>query len=60
MFSKEGGDFLRVGDEIDKIYFIEEGKVEVYTEFEGNRFLIDTLGPGSVINYRAVFLKDLM
>ena len=28
------------------------------TEFENNEFLLDKLGPGSAINYRAVFLKD--
>ena len=43
---------------IDSIYFIEEGKVLVETEFEGNQFILDKLGPGSIINYRAVFLKD--
>ena len=45
---------------IDSIYFIEEGKVLVETEFEGNQFVLDKLGPGSIINYRAVFLKDQM
>ena len=45
---------------IDSIYFIEEGKVIVETEFELNKFVLDKLGPGSIINYRAVFLKDQM
>ena len=45
---------------IDSIYFIEEGKVEVSTEFEGNTFVFDTLYPGTAINYRAVFLRDTM
>ena len=45
---------------VEEIYFIEEGIVEVTTEFEMNDFTIDRLGPGSVINYRAVFLKDQM
>ena len=43
---------------IDNIYFIEQGIVEVTSEFEANEFVIDKLGPGSAINYRAVFLKD--
>ena len=34
--------------------------MEVWTQFEGNEFRMDTLGPGSVINYRSVFLRDHM
>ena len=45
---------------IDSIYFVEQGTVEVTSEFEANEFIIDKLGPGSAINYRAVFLKDQM
>ena len=45
---------------IDSIYFIEEGTVEVSTEFEGNFFVLDTLHPGTAINYRSVFLRDHM
>ena len=51
---------IDVPDLVEEIYFIEEGIVEVTTEFEMNDFTIDKLGPGSVINYRAVFLKDQM
>ena len=51
---------LNVFDSITSIYFIEEGIVEVWTNFEGNEFRMDTLGPGSVINYRSVFLRDHM
>ena len=51
---------LNVFDSITSIYFIEEGTVEVWTNFEGNEFRMDTLGPGSVINYRSVFLRDHM
>jgi CRP-like cAMP-binding protein len=41
-----------IGNEFDydKIIFVEKGQVEVYTEFEGNEFLIERLGPGAVIN----------
>ena len=51
---------LRRDSILDSIYFIEEGKVELSTEFEGNLFVIEKLGPGSVINHRAVFLRDQM
>ena len=32
--------------------------MEAYTEFEGNEFVIDVLGRGSLINYRAFLLND--
>ena len=51
---------LEQGTNIEEIYFIEEGQAEVSSEFEGNKFVLDILGPGSVINYRACFLKDQM
>ena len=51
---------LEQGTNIEEIYFIEEGQAEVSTEFEGNKFVTDVLGPGSVINYRSCFLKDQM
>lgn len=37
---------------------IEEGAVEIFTYFEGMKFVIDRLFPGSVINYRNLFLDD--
>jgi len=49
---------LHTDEIIDSILFIEEGQIEVHTEFDGNKFTIDKLGPGSAINYRAVFLRD--
>ena len=51
---------LEAGTNVEEIYFIEEGQAEVSTEFEGNKFVTDVLGPGSVINYRSCFLKDQM
>ena len=51
---------LTAETQIDSIYFIEEGKIEVSTEFDGNSFVIETLFPGTAINYRAIFLHDLM
>ena len=58
--TKEDGKVLEAGDSISEIWFIEEGQVEVTTEFEGNPFVIDVLGPGSIINFRSIFLKDQM
>ena len=55
---EKGGIVLDVDQLIEAIYFVDEGMVEVSTEFENNEFIIDKLGPGSAINYRALFLRD--
>jgi len=34
--------------------------LEVYTEFEGNEFILEILNPGSILNYRNVFTDDKM
>jgi CRP-like cAMP-binding protein len=57
---EEGSMVLKIGDEIDRIIFVERGQIEVYTEFEGNEFVIDRLGPGAVINPGSFWLGDLM
>lgn len=49
---------LHVGETVEQVYLIEEGVVKVLTMFEGNKFIIDELGPGSVINHRSFFIKD--
>ena len=51
---------LQTNNQADKIYFIEEGQVELYTSFEGNEFVIERLDRGSVINHRAFFIQDNM
>jgi len=55
-----GDEIIREGVQADSLMFIEEGVVEVYTEFEGNTFLLENLEQGSVINPRAFFVEDLM
>jgi len=47
-------------EESDRILIVISGVLEVYTEFEGNEFIIDRLKPGSILNYRLVFTDDLM
>jgi len=44
----------------DAIYFVESGSIIVFTTFEGNEFILDTLQAGSIINQKAFFLKDVM
>lgn len=39
---------------------LQYGELDVYTEFEGNSFKIDTLYQGSVINHRQFIMSDVM
>lgn len=44
----------------DNLCFVQSGSIAVYTTFEGNEFIMDIIPPGSIINYRAFFLQDMM
>ena len=39
---------------------MQTGIVEVFTEFEGHEFIIERLGPRSVINPNNIFVEDFM
>jgi CRP-like cAMP-binding protein len=49
---------FKPGDNMNTIQLIEVGVVEIYTYFEGKKFIIERLFRGSVINYRNLFLDD--
>ena len=51
---------IRPGDNADNLIIVVQGVIEVYTEFEGNKFALEHLGAGSIINYRSFFMGDLM
>ena len=51
---------LKRGDDTTSFYIVEHGCLEVFTEFEGNEFIIERLPTGSVLNYRVVFTEDRM
>lgn len=42
------------------MYIIEYGELEVFTECEGNEFIIERLPTGSVLNWRSIFTADNM
>ena len=60
VFYERGTIILKEQEVVKTVMFIEHGMVEVYTEFEGNEFLIDRLYEGSVINYRTFLMDDIM
>lgn len=49
---------LRERDRSKYIIFIVSGCVEVRTELDGNQFLLDTLGRGSIIHHRSFMLEE--
>ena len=51
---------IKPGDHADNLIFVVRGIIEVYTIFEGNKFIVEHLGPGSIINNRTFFMGDLM
>jgi CRP-like cAMP-binding protein len=51
---------FKENDLAKSLVFIDHGVLEVYTEFEGNEFIIDNLHPGSCINSRAFLMEDTM
>ena len=57
-FYEEGDLILRQNEKADCIIMIQSGCCEVFTQFEGNEFIIDRLYPGSVINHRALIMED--
>lgn len=57
---EKGQSLLREGSNATGILIVEKGCIEVYTEFEGNQFILDRLYPGSVINHRAFLMGDVM
>ena len=54
----EGDIIQNPGDSTKSLYFIQEGIVEVYADFDGHHFVIERLHRGSIINYRNWFNED--
>jgi CRP-like cAMP-binding protein len=59
-FIEMGSVFLKEGDNVDSIFIVVSGTLEIFTSFEGNDFVIDRLHRGSVLNYRVIFNEDKM
>ena len=57
---EDGYNFIKPGDLSNELYIIEFGNVEIYTYFEGNKFVLEYLSSGSIINYRAFLMNDIM
>ena len=47
-------------DDTKDIFIVASGCLELYTEFEGNEFIIERLEQGAILNYRVIFTEDEM
>ena len=50
---------LKQFEGIDSILIIMHGQVEIYTEMEGNEFVIERLNKGSIINHNMFLMDDV-
>ncbi|CAI2377400.1 unnamed protein product [Moneuplotes crassus] len=57
-FCKKGEIIQKVDEEATTMYILINGIVEIYTQFEGNNFVLERLWKGSVINYRTFWVKN--
>lgn len=49
---------LKENDENESIYVVEYGYLEVFSTFDGHEFVIDFLGPGTILGHRSCFTDD--
>lgn len=59
-YYEPGRILYRKGDQVDCLMIVEHGEIEVYSDFEGNEFIIERLPAGSVINQKTLFSLDMM
>lgn len=57
-YHKPGDLLLKVQDDTTSVYIVTHGCLEMYTEFEGNEFILETLTAGSILNYRVLFTDE--
>ena len=59
-FWEPGKILLKAGDDTNSFIIVEHGSIELYSEFEGNEFILEKLPAGSIINPRVLFMEDRM
>jgi signal-transduction protein with cAMP-binding, CBS, and nucleotidyltransferase domain len=55
---QEGEIIFHPGSETKTLYFVMDGIVEIYADFEGHHFVIENLHRGSIINYQNWFIDE--
>ena len=57
----EAGEILlKEGDETNDLIIVGNGCLEIYSEFDGNEFILDFLPRGTILNQTVIFIEDLM
>ena len=54
----EGEYLIKKGEDTSYLYIIELGQIEVVKTIEGNEFVVEKLGRGSILNYTSIFVED--
>ena len=54
----KGANIFTKGDQADSAYFIIEGRIEVFEEYNNEETLIATLGPGDILGEMALLRFD--
>jgi len=56
-YFEDGETLFRIGDKVDKIFFVASGEVQILMEIDEREVAIDTLREGCVIGFNSI-LKD--
>lgn len=60
LFFEKGHVIAKEMTSADSIYIVANGCLELYTEFEGNEFVIERLYKGTIINQRSFLMEDII
>ena len=55
---QKGTKIFTKGDQADLAYFVIEGRIEVFEEYNGEEALVATLGPGDILGEMALLRFD--
>jgi CRP-like cAMP-binding protein len=58
-YYEQGTVILKTFESIESMMIIMHGELEIYTEFEGNDFILERLSKGSIINHRQFLMGDI-
>lgn len=53
-----GGKVLLPGDPVERIIIVKSGELEVFKEYETNKFVLAKMGSGSILNHRNFLIEN--
>ena len=55
-----GDQIFRRSDIADNITFLLKGEIELFSSFEGNEFIMETVATGGVLHWQSFLLEDFV